>query len=94
VIVARDEAPPIRLTIPVSAELHERMQERMREGGFSSVSEYIRSAVRADLERARRAEIESTLLEAIGSEEYSDLTADYFDALRERVRKARRARKS
>lgn len=79
----------VRHTVSLKPDLDERMAARIEEGGFSSVSEYVRHAIREDLSRAERARLEGALLEGLGDEHYGDATGEAFDALRERVRKAR-----
>jgi len=79
----------IRHTVSLKADLDERMAARIDEGGFSSVSEYVRHAIREELSRAERARLEGALLEGLGDEHYGEVTGETFGALRERVRKAR-----
>ena len=47
----------------------------MRAGGFNSRAEYVRAAIRADLERAAKMEVEAKLLRALDRGEYADATA-------------------
>lgn len=79
----------IRHTVSLRSDLNERMAARIEEGGFSSVSEYVRHTIREDLTRTERARLEGALLEGLGDEHYGDVTGETFAALRERVRKAR-----
>jgi antitoxin ParD1/3/4 len=87
--VPRSRDDQIRHTVSLKSDLNERMSARIKEGGFSSVSEYVRHAIREDLSRTERARLESTLLEGIGDEHYGEVTGETFAALRETVRKAR-----
>ena len=48
--MAREEENP-RWNVPATPELDERVRERIQRGGFTGLAEYVRSAVRADLER-------------------------------------------
>lgn len=75
-------------SIPVSEDFDARVRERMREGGFNARSEYVRSVVRADLERAEKERVDRLLAAALESGDFSD-TRTFLDALRERVDKAR-----
>ncbi len=59
-------------TIPVPAELDALIQKRMQTGGFNSKSEYVRSAIRADLERAAKQQLEQHLLTALDRGDYQD----------------------
>lgn len=54
----------------------------MRKAGFNSLSEYVRAAIREDLERAAHKELEKKLLVAIDRGHYKDATPEFWDGLR------------
>ena len=82
----------VRYSVPVSLELDKAVRKRIREGGFSSVAEYVRATVRADLKRAKDARLEELLLEGLESGEGVEVTPEYF-AKRRRALKARLSRR-
>ena len=45
-------------SIPISEELDIEVRQRVEDGGFGSLSEYVRSVIRADLERSRHGRLE------------------------------------
>ena len=69
----------IRHTVSFKPDLDTRMSARIEQGGFSSVSEYIRHAVREDLNRTERDNVERLLIDGLGNGD-SDV--------RERIKKA------
>jgi antitoxin ParD1/3/4 len=68
------------------------VQERVSQGGYSSVSEYIRELIRADQKRKVEERVDSLLLAALDSGEPIAITADYWEEkkrkLAERLRTA------
>jgi antitoxin ParD1/3/4 len=70
------------------------VQERVSEGGYSSVSEYVRELIRADQRRRVEERIDTLLLEGLDSGEPISVTQEYWDAkkrkLVERLNKAGR----
>jgi len=66
------------LSVPVSEELDEKIRKRMAVGGFGSMAEYLRHAVRQDLERAEKAKLERLLLEGLESGEPIEMTDDWI----------------
>jgi antitoxin ParD1/3/4 len=83
------------MNIALPAAMKQFVQERVSEGGYSSVSEYIRELIRADLKRKAEERIDSMLLEGLDSGEPITITPDYWEAkkrkLVERIAKARPA---
>ena len=71
------------LSIPVPAVLEEFIKERVEEQGFHTVSEYVRSLIRADQERATRQKLESLLLEAVERGDYREATPDFWKRLQD-----------
>jgi antitoxin ParD1/3/4 len=55
------------------------VQERVSEGGYSSVSEYVRELIRADQKRMVEERIDSLLLEGVESVEPIPVTAEYWE---------------
>lgn len=55
------------------------VQERVSEGGYSSVSEYVRDLIRADQKRRLEERIDGLLLEGLGSGEPIEVTPEYWE---------------
>ena len=68
------------------------VQERVSEGGYSSVSEYVRDLIRADQKRKVEERIDALLLEGLDSGEPIPVTREYWEEkkrkLTERLGKA------
>ncbi len=68
------------------------VQERVAEGGYSSVSEYVRELIRADQKRKAEDRIDALLLEGLDSGESIAVTEEYWQEkkrkLTERLGKA------
>jgi antitoxin ParD1/3/4 len=68
------------------------VQERVTEGGYSSVSEYVRELIRADQKRKVEERIDTLLLEGVESGQPIPVTEEYWDEkkrkLTERLAKA------
>jgi antitoxin ParD1/3/4 len=68
------------------------VQERVTEGGYSSVSEYVRDLIRADLKRRAEERIDAILLEGLDSGRPIPVTPEYWEEkkrkLTERLGKA------
>jgi Arc/MetJ-type ribon-helix-helix transcriptional regulator len=75
-------------SVAVSPSFDERVRARMAAGGFNSISEYLRYAIREDLEREAEREVEASLLEAVRRGNFTEVTPEYFAKLRARVRAA------
>lgn len=71
-----------RYSIPIPRDLDIAVRERMRSGGFNSVSEYVRAAIRADLERAKQASLEDKLLRAVERGKLTEAGPDFWDGLK------------
>ncbi len=78
-------SPMTTLNISLPESLKTFVEEQVNAGGFSTVSEYIRSLIREAQEHKGRAELEGKLLAALGAEA-SEMGKDDWDRLRERVR--------
>ena len=55
------------------------VQERVSEGGYSSVSEYVRELIRADQKRKVEERIDALLLEGLDSGEPVPVTGEYWE---------------
>jgi antitoxin ParD1/3/4 len=68
------------------------VQERVTEGGYSSVSEYVRDLIRADQKRRAEERIDALLLDGLDSGQPIPVTPEYWEEkkrkLTERLGKA------
>ena len=68
------------------------VRERVSEGGYSSVSEYVRDLIRADQKRKAEERIDALLLEGLDSGQPVPVTSEYWEEkkrkLTERLGKA------
>jgi antitoxin ParD1/3/4 len=61
------------------------IHERVSEGGYSSVSEYVRDLVRADQKRRMEERIDGLLLEGLNSGEPIEVTPEYWEKKKQRL---------
>jgi len=61
------------------------VQERVAEGGYSSVSEYVRDLIRADQKRRHDERVEALLLEGLDSGEAVEVNAEFWEARRRKL---------
>jgi antitoxin ParD1/3/4 len=61
------------------------VQDRVSEGGYSSVSEYVRELIRADQKRKVEERIDTLLLEGLGSGQPIPVTAEYWEEKKRRL---------
>jgi antitoxin ParD1/3/4 len=61
------------------------VQERVSEGGYSSVSEYVRDLIRADQRRRMEERIDRLLLDGLNSGEPIEVTAEYWENKKQRL---------
>ena len=61
------------------------VQERVTEGGYSSVSEYIRELIRADQKRQAQERIDALLLEGLDSGKPVAVTPEYWEEKKRRL---------
>ncbi len=73
------------LSVPVPKSMEGFIKKRVLEAGFQTVSEYLRTLVRADQKRAAEEELEAKLLEALDSGRFEKVTPELFERLRARV---------
>jgi len=80
----RNKEPQLKhLSVPVSAYLDGEIRERMADGGFNSMAEYLRHTVREDLKHADQAKLESLLLEGLESGEPVEMTDQWMEERRQ-----------
>ncbi len=72
------------MNISLTEGLKDFVDAEVRAGGYSSASEYIRELLR---ERMNRQSVDQRLLAAIRSEDLGELTPEFFETLRDRVRR-------
>ena len=82
------------MNIALPESMKQFVQERVSEGGYSSVSEYVRELIRADQRRKSEERIDALLIEGLDSGTPIRVTAEYWDEkkrkLTERLGKASR----
>ena len=61
------------------------VQERVTEGGYSSVSEYVRELIRADQKRKVEERIDTLLLEGLDSGQPIPVTPEYWEEKKRRL---------
>ena len=75
------------MNVSLPEALKEFVEDQVSARGYGTSSEYVRELIRKDRDRQR---LRGLLLEGAASPQVVTADADYFDALRERVRKAGR----
>lgn len=73
------------MNIAVPESMKHFVQEQVSEGGYSSVSEYIRELIRADQKRKVEQRIDRLLLEGLDSGEPMPVTPEYWEAKKRRL---------
>ncbi len=73
-------------SVPVPAELDAQVRADMASSGFNSLSEYVRDALRARLERSARRRLEAQLAQAAERGDYEEAGADSWTRLRDLAR--------
>jgi antitoxin ParD1/3/4 len=81
------------MNIAVPDGLKAFVQARVAEGGYSSVSEYVRELIRADQKQQARSVVEAEVLKGLNSGPAVAMTADDWASIRAEVRKRIEARK-
>ena len=69
------------LSVPVPPAMETFIKERVASQGFHTVSEYVRSLIRADQDQATRQRLEAKLLEAVERGDYREVTPEFWDRL-------------
>ena len=84
------------MNVSIPEALREYVDERVSEGGFANVSDYIRALIRDDRARRAKTTLEAKLLEGLASGPAEEATEAYWKRLeaeaRLRVSKRRRSR--
>ena len=75
------------MTIPLPDSLKAYVAQQVGEGGYGTSSEYVRELIRKDQDRKR---LRTMILEGATSGLTAPVDANYFKALRERVRASRK----
>ncbi len=81
------------MNIAITPVLKEFVQRRVDEGGYGSVSEYIRELVRLDQRRSAQASLENQLLLGLASGPAEKMTKNDWAQIRAEVRQLSTARK-
>jgi antitoxin ParD1/3/4 len=82
------------LSVPVSDELDEEIRKRMADGGFNSIAEYLRHAVREDLKHADQERLERLLLDGLESGDPEEVNEEWWAQRRQELEKRVRARRT
>jgi len=82
------------MNIALSAEMKAYIQEQVALGGFSSISEYMRSLIREDQRSKTEAQLEALLIEGLQGAPPTEMTKKDWDLLRERVRRGKGRRRA
>jgi antitoxin ParD1/3/4 len=75
------------LNISLPDSLRTYIEEQTRNGGYSTVSEYVRALIREDQKRKDQKRLESLLLEGLESGEAQTMTREDWEDIRDEVRK-------
>ena len=81
------------LNISLPATLKDHVEDQVKEGGYSTPSEYVRSLLREDRKRCAEAKLETVLLEGLNSGEPIEITPEYWERKRHQFVKRRAALK-
>lgn len=73
------------MNISLNDALRDFVQERVETSGFSNASDYVRSLIRADKERAAQARLEALLLEGLASGEAQPVDEAFWQKLQARA---------
>ncbi len=73
------------MNIALPESMKQFVQDRVSQGGYSSVSEYVRELIRADQKRQAEERIDSLLLEGLDSGAPIAVTPEYGDAKKRRL---------
>lgn len=73
----------MNIALPESLKVF--VQERVADGGYGSVSEYVRELIRADQKQRLEARIDTLLLEGLNSGGPIEVTPDYWEAKKRKL---------
>jgi antitoxin ParD1/3/4 len=82
------------MNIALPGNLKDYVQSRVAEGGYSSVSEYIRELIRADQKQSAEQLLEQEILRGLNSGEPAPMTGDDWNDIRLEVKRRFLDRKS
>lgn len=71
------------LNISLPKSMKDYVEAQVREGGYSTPSEYVRALLREDQKRKARQMLETLLLEGVNSGQPIELTAEYWNRKRQ-----------
>jgi antitoxin ParD1/3/4 len=67
------------MNVALPESMKQFVQERVSQGGYSSVSEYVRELIRADQKRKTEEQIDALLLEGLDSGAPVPVTGEYWE---------------
>ena len=83
--VTKNPMTSVNISLPLNQRGY--VERRVENGGYGTVSEYVRELIREDEKREAEARLEALLLQAIESGEPSVMTRDDWDDIRKEVKK-------
>jgi len=81
------------LNISLPQPLKNFVEERVKEGGYSTPSEYVRELLREDQKRRAEEKLEALLLEGLNSGKPIDVTPEYWEKKRQQLIERHRTKK-
>ena len=82
------------LNISLPQSLKDYVEEQVKESGYSTPSEYLRTLVREDQKRRAQEKLESFLLEGINSGEPIEITPEYWKEKRRKLMERHKGKKN
>lgn len=82
------------MNIALPPEMKEFVRDQVKEGGYSSASEYIRDLIRRAQNNRAEARLEALLLEGLDSGPAKELTEEFWQELRDRAKRRRKSETS
>ena len=74
------------MNVALPKSMKQFVQEQVAEGGYNSVSEYVRDLIRSDQKEKARATLEAEVLRGITSGDSSTMTAEEWWQIRAEIR--------
>lgn len=81
------------MNISLPQPLKDFVEERVKQGGYSTPSEYVRELLREDQKRRAEEKLEALLLEGLNSGKPIDVTQEYWEKKRRRLVERSRTKK-
>ena len=75
------------MNIALPDAMKQYIHEQVAQGGYSSVSEYVRELIRTDQTQKARRTLEAEILKGLSSGESSVMTEDDWQAVRQEIRR-------